>query len=67
MPLKKTQRRYFNPRSPCGERLPGMIEYEPMTDISIHAPPVGSDRSAISGLEGLAISIHAPPVGSDQS
>ncbi len=34
--------------------------------ISIHAPPVGSDRWGQPDQACPAISIHAPPVGSDQ-
>ena len=33
----------FNPRSPCGERREFHFEWEPMQEISIHAPRVGSD------------------------
>ena len=36
---------YFNPRSPCGERLP-LNNYKAIqNDISIHAPRVGSDAN----------------------
>ena len=34
---------YFNPRSPCGERLSYRIDYQFCVLISIHAPRVGSD------------------------
>ena len=34
---------YFNPRSPCGERLSRHIRFCPSIPISIHAPRVGSD------------------------
>ena len=34
---------YFNPRSPCGERLHGGNGSRNAGAISIHAPPVGSD------------------------
>ena len=34
---------YFNPRSPCGERLGRMGIYHKAQAISIHAPRVGSD------------------------
>ena len=41
---------YFNPRSPCGERhltaKPDII----ITDISIHAPRVGSDMQIFTAL-----------------
>ena len=61
-------RRYFNPRSPCGERPgqepPGAEDRQ----ISIHAPRVGSDAFRPGGDQAPApISIHAPRVGSDDS
>ena len=34
---------YFNPRSPCGERLRLRLQCRQWKDISIHAPRVGSD------------------------
>ena len=34
---------YFNPRSPCGERLRMVRHRQPLVVISIHAPRVGSD------------------------
>ena len=56
---------YFNPRSPCGERL-HLCRYDsPSRHISIHAPRVGSDAMIISHLSNQKISIHAPRVGSD--
>ena len=36
---------YFNPCSPCGERLPELPPEEPPPDISIHAPRAGSDET----------------------
>ena len=36
---------YFNPRSPCGERLDSARANAEQTKISIHAPRVGSDCS----------------------
>ena len=35
---------HFNPRSPWGERLPGVVFDSDVLDISIHAPRGGSDR-----------------------
>ena len=58
-------RRYFNPRSPHGERL---TFYEAITQnrkISIHAPRTGSDYTLITLGRVLEISIHAPRTGSD--
>ena len=34
---------HFNPRSPCGERLPCHLQKPPVMLISIHAPRAGSD------------------------
>ena len=38
---------YFNPRSPCGERLFAAQAVDICDDISIHAPRAGSDQSSI--------------------
>ena len=57
--------RYFNPRSPCGER-PFIPELELVTElISIHAPRAGSDNTALERILNHLISIHAPRAGSD--
>ena len=58
-------RRDFNPRSPDGERpaKPRAISHN--RHISIHAPRMGSDRSANRPRCGRPISIHAPRMGSD--
>ena len=58
---------YFNPRSPCGERLHRAGDTGAYLAISIHAPRVGSDNQMLA-VAGRAecISIHAPRVGSDQ-
>ena len=47
-----------------GATMDGDIR-ERLAAISIHAPPVGSDKGAATMLEEVLISIHAPPVGSD--
>ena len=59
----------FNPRSPCGERLPSASASSPATrGISIHAPLAGSDLITWASTEAAArISIHAPLAGSDFS
>ena len=58
--------RYFNPRSPDGERplvAHALLERQ---RISIHAPRMGSDRLAqIRAGAPVGISIHAPRMGSD--
>ena len=59
--------RYFNPRSPCGERRPvaaqahgGQPHFNPRS-------PCGERRDIKAALESLKkISIHAPRVGSDR-
>ena len=56
---------YFNPRSPCGERLATTENAYGGYYISIHAPRVGSDAILGHGAEQTIISIHAPRVGSD--
>ena len=43
--------RYFNPRSPCGERQVPFFLLPAQRDISIHAPRVGSDGGC-SGAAG---------------
>ena len=42
-------RSHFNPRSPCGERLPMAVRSFPFPAISIHAPRVGSDSRPCGG------------------
>ena len=56
---------YFNPRSPCGERLANPRHKSTMSRISIHAPRVGSDTGKMITAILHYISIHAPRVGSD--
>ena len=56
---------YFNPRSPCGERLTlGLILLRRLR-ISIHAPRAGSDDTTKPTAHAVHISIHAPRAGSD--
>ena len=57
---------YFNPRSPCGERLRGPQGEQGPTGISIHAPRAGSDGNEMKLVTAsFDISIHAPRAGSD--
>ena len=56
--------RYFNPRSPHGERLE-FLSVPAVVRISIHAPRTGSDFSSPNTGERPFISIHAPRTGSD--
>jgi len=62
-PLQRA--RYFNPRSPCGERQEPLLEYTGREVISIHAPRAGSDARPPTGQGISSISIHAPRAGSD--
>ena len=54
----------FNPRSPCGERLPVAI-VGPVVGVSTHAPLAGSDERSASRLKVWHVSTHAPLAGSD--
>ncbi|AUD75147.1 hypothetical protein NRBB11_1422 [Bifidobacterium breve] len=57
---------YFNPRSPDGERLAIWSRIDCNTDISIHAPRMGSDgHQHVLRNHHHHISIHAPRMGSD--
>ena len=55
----------FNPRTPCGVRLPHIIGRHGLGDISIHAPRVGCDKDQLHLSGQVEISIHAPRVGCD--
>ena len=54
---------YFNPRSPCGERLALDAPDVPPTEISIHAPRVGSDSETSSKKNGLIYFNPRSPCG----
>ena len=56
---------YFNPHSPCGERLRLLYFPTPPTLISIHTPHAGSDRNQGYSPAFFPISIHTPHAGSD--
>ena len=59
---------YFNPRSPCGERLCPFRPPSGSCTISIHAPRAGSDIAPRSYAVIISrISIHAPRAGSDSA
>ena len=47
--FRRSARRDFNPRSPCGERPGCPGQFPGLTDISIHAPRVGSDAGLPRG------------------
>ena len=56
---------YFNPRAPCGARLP-VIPHKPVGNkISIHAPRAGRDVIIPGNHNADDISIHAPRAGRD--
>ena len=57
---------HFNPRPPCGGRLPFPSPRDFSTAISIHAPRAGGDAPGHKRLRPrLLISIHAPRAGGD--
>ena len=59
-------KKYFNPRSPRGERQSSQEAYSDMVKISIHAPREGSDGDNDNeDNDSINISIHAPREGSD--
>ena len=60
-------RRYFNPRSPHGERPRAVHGMLINRIISIHAPRTGSDFAAAFQPRAGNISIHAPRTGSDNA
>ena len=57
--------RYFNPRSPHGERLPVAAHQGVALLISTHAPRTGSDLADLALEYREEISTHAPRTGSD--
>ena len=56
---------YFNPHSPCGERL-AHAELHNRLVISIHTPLAGSDPHRAQRVAADPISIHTPLAGSDR-
>ena len=58
-------RRYFNPRSPCGERLPVLILGESGSGFQSTLPVWGATMQVERRSSKASISIHAPRVGSD--
>ena len=46
------QKKYFNPRSPCGERRIARTAMSISVVISIHAPRAGSDIKGPQGAKG---------------
>ena len=66
-PRRRSSSRYFNPRSPHGERHLHQPEEKTLTAISIHAPRTGSDGEQYATTSYVDISIHAPRTGSDRA
>ena len=65
--LRPSSSKYFNPRSPCGERPPPDHAYTMRLCLNFNPrSPCGErPRSRIAGPSRLQISIHAPLAGSD--
>ena len=59
--------RHFNPRTPCGVRLPSRSSNCEACHISIHAPRAGCDWPTKCNQEQKKISIHAPRAGCDDA
>ena len=63
----ETERIYFNPRPPHGERLTGKGVGSITISISIHAPAWRATLHHGHGLHGNQISIHAPAWGATKN
>ena len=57
---------HFNPRSPCGERLPVTVFFNPALAFQSTLPLRGATGQAPGRDQSGAISIHAPLAGSDR-
>ena len=60
-------RKYFNPRSPCGERPAESGSVDAGVLFQSTLPVWGATGAGYLVLQGFLISIHAPRVGSDNS
>ena len=60
-------RERFNPRAPCGARLPRLASLMQDGHISTHAPLAGRDALGVPPPDVLTISTHAPLAGRDRS
>ena len=56
---------YFNPRSPCGERLTSLYTAKPLFQFQSTLPVWGATTPRKTSRRWRNISIHAPRVGSD--
>ena len=57
--------KYFNPRSPCGERLPSFTSQGFTNPFQSTLPVWGATVGTYAEVNRSTISIHAPRVGSD--
>ena len=64
-PPKFYTAKYFNPRSPCGERRPRWSARTPTRRFQSTLPVWGATACIACTFHNRAISIHAPRVGSD--
>ena len=58
---------YFNPRSPCGERLPVLYDADYQPRFQSTLPVRGATLPQLWGANDGGISIHAPRAGSDSN
>ena len=65
--LNRDGRKYFNPRSPCGERLLRLLLFSHKVLFQSTLPVWGATLHRDHKLRDLFISIHAPRVGSDDA
>ena len=63
---KSTRPRYFNPRSPHGERPPQLGGITMTTDFNPRSPHGERPNRKMKGVLTMAISTHAPRTGSDR-
>ena len=62
-----SQKMYFNPRSPCGERPPIQEDSQKTSQFQSTLPVWGATSALFRIVASAAISIHAPRVGSDDA
>ena len=67
LPCKPSFPRYFNPRSPCGERRKPSVIHPAKKRFQSTLPVWGATIMDKSVPDSFSISIHAPRVGSDDS
>ena len=66
LPLRRTVRRYFNPRPPCGGRPPEVRKETHCVDISIHVLRVEDDSRFFTAVRCRAYFNPRPPCGGRQ-